>query len=254
MVAEAASPQRGATILDRNESSPVKKVVSHEEQPVDPTAAARVVRLGDGPVDAPHEPAPVAGGSLASQPKKVKTVSVRPDGTVIDNDAQAPAIARPAPALPPSRPAAFGLNPRSTEGLEAPTATPKSPAKPATTPRVAQPPHPKPEKPTTEKVAPEQTAAVEAPAADDNVPTAGTGAFAVQFGAAGSEAEARQLMQQVAAKYGAQLGGRRLGYRFAKVGEKLVYRVRAAGVTKEAAVGICEKVKAAGGNCFVAGN
>lgn len=252
-VAEAASPQRGATILDRNQSAPVKKVVSNEEQAVDPTAAVRVVRLGDGPVDAPHEPAPAAaqGNFFPSEPKKVKTVSVRPDGTVIDHDAPPPAVARSTP--PPSRAAAFGLNPRSTEGLDA-TATPKSPAKPATTPHAAQPLRPKPEKPVAEKPASEQTAAVEAPAAEDNTPTAATGAFAVQFGAAGSEAEARQLMQQVAAKYGSQLGGRRLGYRFAKVGEKSVYRVRVAGMSKESAVGICEKVKAAGGNCFVAGN
>lgn len=255
-VAEAASPQRGATILDRNESAPVKKVVSHEEQPVDPTAAARVVRLGDGPVDAPHEPA--APAAMAAEPKKVKTVSVRPDGTVIDKDAQAPAIARPAPPPPPSRTAALGSNPTFALGgvdAAAPTATPKSPAKPATTPRAAQPPR-KPEKPVSENAAErpasEQIASIETPAAD--AAGAEAGGFAVQFGAAGSEAEARQLLQTISQKYRAQLGGHRLGYRFAKVGEKSVYRVRVAGMSKEAAVGICEKVKAAGGNCFVAGN
>lgn len=257
VVAEAAAPQRGAAILDRNQSAPVKKVVSREEQPVDPAAALRVVKLGDGPVDAPHEPAQGAfGPSFVSEPKKVRTVSVRADGTVIDRDAPPPAIARPAPTLasPPVRPASLGVNP----GVDAspPTATPKSPAKPATTPRAAQPPRPKTvaEKPAAEDkpAAAEQTASAEAPAAEDHA--AATGAFAVQFGAAGSEAEARQLMQQVASKYNGQLGGRRLGYRLAKVGEKSVYRVRVAGMSREQAVGVCEKVKAAGGNCFVAGN
>lgn len=264
VVAEAASPQRGAAILDRNQSAPVKKVVSNEEQPVDPAAAVRVVRLGDGPVDAPHEPAPSGQSpSFISEPKRVKTVSVRPDGTVIDRDAPPPAIVRPAPTLapPPARPAALGVNPRAGAGEDAspPTATPKSPAKPATTPRAAQQPLPKPERPAVEKAVPEQTAAAGIPAADtpageDYAPAAAAGAFAVQFGAAGSEAEARQLMQRVAAKYNAQLGGHRLGFRLAKVGEKSVYRVRVAGMSKETAVGICEKVKAAGGNCFVAGN
>lgn len=261
---DAAAPQRGAAILDRNQSAPVKKVVSHEEQPVDPAAALRVVRLGDAPVDAPHEAA--QGGlapSFVSEPKRVKTVSVRPDGTVIERDAPPPAIVRPSPTLtpPPVRPATLGLNPRAGEEENAapPTATPGSPAKPATTPRAAQQARPKPvapvaQNPATEEVAAEQTAAADASAMEDPAQTASTGAFAVQFGAAGSEAEARQLIQRVATKYNAQLGGRRLGYRLAKIGEKSVYRVRVAGMSREQAVGVCEKVKAAGGNCFVAAN
>jgi len=40
----------------------------------------------------------------------------------------------------------------------------------------------------------------------------------------------------------------------AKVGDKTVYRVRVAGVSKDSANAICNKVKAAGGSCFVAGN
>ncbi|MBG0811515.1 SPOR domain-containing protein [Methylosinus sp. H3A] len=252
-VAEAAAPQRGAAVLDRNQNAPVKKVVSKQEQPVDPAAAIRVVKLGDTPVDAPHEPAPAGGANnpYGAEPRRVKTVSVRPDGTVIDNDAPTPAIARPAPAnvAPPARPPSLAARPSAVEpAAEPPTATPKSPAKPATTPRVAQPPRPKP----APAAAPEQTAAIE-PAAPEAAP-AGNGGFAVQFGAAGSEDEARRLMQTVNSKYSAQLGGKRLGFRLAKVGEKSVYRVRAAGMSREAAVGVCEKVKASGGSCFVAAN
>ena len=62
------------------------------------------------------------------------------------------------------------------------------------------------------------------------------------------------MIQDVSAKFGAQLGGRRPGFQFAKVGDKSVYRVRAAGMSRESAVGVCEKVKASGGKCFVAGN
>ncbi|CAN2533155.1 hypothetical+protein [Methylocapsa aurea] len=259
-VAEAAAPQRGAAVLDRNQNAPVKKVVSKQEQPVDPAAAVRVVKLGDGPVDAPHEPPARAGAAnnpYGAEPRRVKTVSVRPDGTVLDNDAPTPAIARPAPAnvAPPARPPSLAARPSALKppsavdaAAEPPTATPKSPAKPATTPKIAQPPRPKP----APAAAPEQTAAIE-PAAPEAAP-AGNGGFAVQFGAAGSEDEARRLMQTVTSKYGSQLGGRRLGFRLAKVGEKSVYRVRAAGMTRESAVGVCEKVKASGGSCFVAAN
>lgn len=259
-VAEAAAPQRGAAVLDRNQNAPVKKVVSKQEQPVDPAAAIRVVKLGDGPVDAPHESAPVGGANnpYGAEPRRVKTVSVRPDGTVLDNDAPTPAIARPAPAnvAPPARPPSLAAKPSASKpsavepSAEPPTATPKSPAKPATTPKVAQPPRPKPAPAAPTAAAPEQTAAIE-PA---EAAPAGNGGFAVQFGAAGSEDEARRLMQTVNSKFGSQLGGRRLGFRLAKVGEKSVYRVRAAGMSREAAVGVCEKVKASGGSCFVAAN
>jgi hypothetical protein len=250
-VAEAAAPQRGAAILDRTQSAPVKKIVSNQEQPIDPAAAVRVVKLGgDGPVDAPHEPAPKAASPYVSEPKKVKTVSVRPDGTVIDRDAPAPALARPS-MVAPNRNVPLG---DARAAAAAPTATPKSPAKPATTPTAAAQPAPRPkplEKPPVQKPTAEQTAALETPAGDA---AAGTGAFAVQFGAAGSEDEARKMIQTVSSKFGGQLGGRRPGFRLAKVGEKSVYRVRVAGMSREQAVGVCEKVKAAGGNCFVAGN
>ena len=117
-VAEAAAPQRGAAVLDRNQNAPVKKVVSKQEQPVDPAAAIRVVKLGDGPVDAPHESAPAGGANnpYGAEPRRVKTVSVRPDGTVIDNDAPTPAIARPAPAnvAPPARPPSLAAKPSAT--------------------------------------------------------------------------------------------------------------------------------------------
>lgn len=246
--ADSGAAQQGAAVLDRSESAPVKQVVSHEEQPIDPTTAPRILRLGDGPVDAPHEPsarAASAGGSLMPEPKKVKTVSVRPDGTIIENDAVPAAITRP--ALPPLRATALD---GKQGGAPDDTVTPRSAAKPPTTPTPRAEPSP--------RVKPEKVAAaVENPQPDDSAPAASgaaSGVFAVQFSAADSEAEARRLMLDVAAKYKSHLGGRRLGYRRAKVGDKVVYRVRIAGVSKESAVAICEKVKSAGGNCFVAGN
>lgn len=260
-VAETAGPQRGAAVLDRSQNAPVSKVVSSREQPVDPAAAIRVVRLGDGPVDAPHEPATPAPSSYNSEPKRVKTVSVRPDGTVIDDDAPpAPAILRSAPT--PAPPAARAPTAPRADVAEpaAPTATPKSAKPPATTPPAttpaagaAQAPRRRPAAaapaPAAENAAPaEQTAAIAAPAEE-----AGTrGGFAVQFSAAASEEEARRTMSKIASKYNAALGGRRLGFRVAKIGERSVYRVRAAGMSREAAVGVCEKVKASGGDCFVA--
>jgi hypothetical protein len=235
---EARVDRPDATVLDRQEVAPVKQVVSHQEQPVDPKVEPRAVKLGAGPIDAPHE-APVAVGP---EPKKVKTVSVRPDGSVITSGAVPPAVVKATGAA--AREAAEKKN----------SATPKSAAKPTTTPH-ADAKAPKPKLP--QKVAAVDDAA--APAEADAAPPEPAqkiekGAFAVQFGAATTEEEAHALVTKVAGKYASQLGGHKPTFKIAKVGDKTVYRVRVGGISKEAANAVCGKVKAGGGSCFVAGN
>jgi hypothetical protein len=215
---EEAPNANGAAVLDRKDSTPVKQIVTHQEQAVDPTVAPKVVKLGAGPVDAPHEPA------LGAQPKKVKTVTVRPDGSRVDDAALPPAVAKTA-------------NPAPADPSLAKGATPKPEARTATTPAAKPKPAPK-------------VAATESPGAEEAAPSASSsGNYAVQFGAANSEEEARNLLKTVSAKYGVKAT-----FKPAKVGDKMVYRVRVAGVSKDSANAICNKVKAAGGNCFVAGN
>jgi hypothetical protein len=244
--AQPKDSDQGATVLDRHETAQVRKIVTHEEQAVDPTVLPKAVQLGDGPVNAPHEPAALA----RPEPKKVKTVSVRPDGTVIEHDAPPPAVAKA--VAPPHAPAARDV---------ALGGTPKSAAKPATTPVAKAPVKPKPALKPAPKVAAAEEPADAAGAADDaaapvaDAPVKGSsGSFAVQFGAASSEAEARALVSMVADRYSGQLGGRKPSFKMATVGEKTVYRVRVAGMSKESATAVCGKVKASGGNCFVAGN
>lgn len=221
-----APPNNGAAVLDRRDATPVKQVVTNQEQSVDPAVSSKAVTLGDGPVDAPHE------ATLGANPRKVKTVTVRPDGSRVEDAAVPPAAVESAEPL--------FADPPQSKG-----ATPRPETRPATTAQAAKPkPAPKP-----------KVAAVEPPAEDDAAaPPATTGAstpggFAVQFGAAGSEEEARTLLQSVSAKYGVKAT-----FKPAKVGDKMVYRVRAAGLSKDSANAVCNKVKASGGNCFVAGN
>lgn len=233
--AEASVDKPDATVLDRHESTPVKQIVSHQEQAVDPRVEPRAVKLGAGPVNALHEPAAVPG----PEPKRVKTVSVRPDGTVIEGAAVPAAVVK-----------ATGAQAREAAAKKVST-TPKSPAKPATTPKAEVKAKAKP---------PQKVAAVEdnaQPAEANSAPAAQKiekGGFAVQFGAATSEAEAHALVTKVSSKYGAQLGGHHPSFKMAKVGDKTVYRVRIGGISKEAANSVCGKVKSSGGNCFVAGN
>lgn len=228
---EQDAPNAGAAaVLDRKETAAVKQVVTNREQAVDPTVTPRTVKLGAGPVDAPHEPA-----LAPTQPRKVKTVTVRPDGTRVEDAALPPAVAK-------------ATNPPAADTARSSGGTPKAATKPTTTTTQAA-AKPKP---------PAKTAAVEEPAASaaetSGAAPVASGGYAVQFGAAGSEAEARTLLKTVAAKYGAQLGGHKPTFKPAQVGDKTVYRVRVGGVSKESANAICGKVKASGGSCFVAGN
>lgn len=234
--ADPGAPPVGATVLDRKDPPLVKQIVTNSEQAIDPTVAPKTVRLGAGPVDAPHDPP-----ALGVQPRRVKPVTVRPDGTRVDDAALPPAIARAVnPPAPPAADLPKGGTPKPVV------------AKPATTPKAAKPKAP-------DRVAATETppAAADAVAPADDASAAtpiGKGGYAVQFGAAANEAEAKNLVKTVSAKYGSQLGGSRPTYKSATVGDKTVYRVRVGGLSKDSAVAICGKVKAGGGNCFVAAN
>ena len=232
--ADAGAPPTGAAVLDRKDPPAVKQIVTSTEQAVDPTVAPKTLKLGAGRVDAPHEPAP-----LGAQPRKVKTVTVRPDGSRVDDAPLPPAVAKAA------NPPAAAPDPMQAKG-----GTPQATAKPATTPKATKPKTParvaSAEEPAAAAAAPSDDAAVAAPIAK--------GGYAVQFGAATSEAEAKALVKTVSAKYGSQLGGAKPGFKSATVGDKTVFRVRVGGLSKDSATAICGKVKAGGGNCFVAAN
>jgi len=229
-VADASVDKPDAAVLDRHENAPVKHVVSHQEQAVEPKVEPRAVYNGADQSDADGAAAP----SADSQPKKIKTVSVRPDGSIISNAVVPPAVAK-----------AAGAESRDAAAKHWST-TPPSAVKQTATPHAEKTIKPKP----AQKVAAvEEDAEVKAPAATHKIDAGG---FAVQFGAAADEAEAHALVTKVATKYGAQLGGHRATYRMAKVGGKTVYRVRAGGMSKESAASVCDKVKSSGGTCFVA--
>ncbi len=234
---EAAADANGAVVLDRKEQAPVQQVLANQEQAVDPSVTPNVAKLGDGPVNLPHEPPPAVAA-----PKRVKTVTVRPDGSRMDEGALPPAVAVASRPAPEPAPAAGAV------AIGTATATPPNQAKPtATPPRIVKP------KPT----APQAAALEESATPDDDsdpAAAAGKGGYAVQFGAAPTEADARALMKTVVGKYNSQLGGRKPTFKMATVNDKTVYRVRVGGVSKESANAICGKVKASGGTCFVAGN
>ena len=55
-------------------------------------------------------------------------------------------------------------------------------------------------------------------------------------------------------KYGSDLGSASLAVHKAEVNGETIYRVRAGGLSKPDARSLCTKLKASGGDCFVARN
>jgi hypothetical protein len=260
------APNQNASILDRTPQAAPVAVADATEQPVDlstlpdhapraPASGAASVAVppspsqGSAPWQAavPAAPAPTTQQALAPpqsiagliEPKKVKTVAVRPDGTVLPNDAalQAPSVT--------------AISPAHAAASAAKAATPKSTARVATTPKpaavgAADASHAASPKPTQVADAPQAAPAAEAPA--------GAGAFSVQLAAPSSEQEARDIQLRLIKKYGADIPGFHPSIRKAVSGDKTVYRVRTVGLSKEDATALCQKVQSSGGNCFVARN
>jgi SPOR domain len=263
-------PDQDASILGGSPQQPPVAVVNNVEQPTDLSAQAKVPEaLADPPraiagltpgaasvpVPAPPaqaQPQPAAAPqSIADliEPKKVKTVSVRPDGTLLPNDAppQVTAAAVPVPAA------------RPTVASMAKAATPKSAARVATTPRPAAPDANGNPQPSRTSVA-AKAKRVELADTRDQAPAAGApqaspGSFAVQLAAPGTEQEARETQVRLMQKFAAELAGFHTTIHKAAVGGKPVYRVRVPGFSsRDEAIALCQKLQTGGGNCFVAKN
>jgi hypothetical protein len=266
--AASSVPGGEVTVLDRGQQAQRVGLVDTREQPVDLSQvqerAPRVIALdgakGDprGASGAAHVPVPappsqihasraqeaVVGTSVPIEPRKVKTVSVRPDGTLVAN----PPAPRPAAdvPLPARRPIAQVTPGAAPVAPVVKPATPKIAERAATTPK----PVPPPSSAAASQVAalaPEATAAALGAA-----PAKGT--YAVQLAAPESEEEARGIQVKMMKKHGNDLSGFHTSIRKAVVGDKTVFRVRVGDLSREQAVALCQKVQSGGTACFVAKN
>ena len=251
--ADSSAAPAGQNLFDRKNGGNVSKVVASSEQPADlgvTVKNARVVGSASG-VATPQPPAPtgaVAPAPAASQsegifpaPKKVKTISVRADGSVVDGGDSHPAVSRGLPSMavgaPPSVVAPSGKTPAA-----------KSPERAVSTNEAAlkaQPAKPEAAKPQAVKPAVKEAVAE---------PAGSSGGFAVQLAGTPNEAEARAAATSLSSKYSSALQGRHPTFVQAKVGDKTIYRVRVGHLTEDAAKSMCSAIKGQGGNCFVAKN
>lgn len=272
----AEIPNQNKQIYERSgdASADKTKVVSREEQPVDVQQAARSMaprptQASNGaitPTDtasaglAPTEPGlvPIPAVPGLGEPRKVRTVAIRPDGTpAVSNDAangagqgivtgSAPASRSATPAPATQAQAA----PRPQQPSATPAAAPKTQERAAApaTPAASQTP---PAATRTAALAPQQQTqpAAAGPRTDPN------GGFAVQLGAPGSEAEARATFAALQRKYPDQLSGQSPIIRKTELaGGKTVYRLRVGPYAREDASSMCSALQAAGGQCFIAKN
>jgi len=254
-----------------------EKLVSREEQPVE---------MKDKPAAAPppqaqgSAPAALGSGVLSSEPKKIRTIAIRPDQPGLgDNQPVGATATAPAPPPPQTR-----MAPAPT----APTAPTAPPAQVASNPPVAANPEPPPPRQSETRAvapaprstassgtaplslspdasaaqgarAPMRTAAVAAPAPiarAAKTAAAASGSYAVQLSSQRSEADAQAAFRSLQAKFPNQLGGRQALIHKVELGDKGTYYRAMVGPFANAneANELCSGLKAAGGQCIIQRN
>jgi len=200
----------------------------------------------------------------AVAPRKVRTMVVKPDGTLVEREEEPGASPgtsnEQTDTIPAAPPAAEGI-PGATQDVPALAPVPgetevaAAPARnavgnettastPATAPIAPQRPTEQPVDVVGE-VKPEQVAAATTAAA-------AAGTWAMQIASQPSEAAAQSSYQDLARRYGSVLNGRDVNIVKAEIaGKGTFWRVRVPAPTRNEAINLCEQYKAAGGNCFV---
>jgi hypothetical protein len=274
----AGSPSAGGSGVAPTQ----EKLISGTEEPVDIASApeARVVEedtaglelapKGEDRID------PAAEGSAASSndeiiavaPRKVKTMIVKPDGTLVPREEPAPVAIAPSTgsALAPATDveALDAVEPEVAEPTAGavPTPTLRTPGadtevevetaatateevtetllEPAPLAAVAEPVVAEP------AIEEETEVAAVAPAA------AAAGSWSMQIASQPSAESAQATYEDLARRYGSVIGGRGVNIVKAEISGKGTYwRVRIPAETRNDAIKLCESYKAAGGNCFV---
>ena len=253
----SANPDTGSTKLtydrfgDRGQN---EQVVSREEQPVEmkdlARSAPRVVLPGAPTVNSTGSSvasvqAPGNPPSVLTEPKRVRTVPIRPD--------QPEAGVRPqtVPAAPiaPQRQAAAGANmpldiAAQTASAAAPTAR-TVPARPGqNTSPLSLNPDSNPAQAQAARTAPTRLASVQ------------SGGYVVQVASQRSEADAQSSYRSIQSKFSSLLSDHQAVIKRAELGDKGTYYRAMVGPfsTREQAIQLCGSLKAAGGDCVVQSN
>ncbi len=297
----AGGDQQNKLIYDRVDSAPSgapadTKLVTPGSEPIAPVPStdtsnpiARIIAPGAPGSETPGA-ADTGGDAQSIGPRKVRTVVVRPDGTIVSSDAapapgDAPAStdAVPMPA-PPATAEVPTVPPPSTKddtaaiaggtgghelaitpnpGADNPAETPAPPA--AVEPHTAAaPPTPKPTPPKVVATggdggpidltpgASGTEVASRTPAAPGAAAPLAAGGMMVQVSSQRSEDAARATYRDLQARYPGILGGYDANIQRADLGDRGIYfRVRVGPFASTNAQSLCTALKNAGGDCIL---
>ncbi len=290
LAADTAPVKEAAPVASADDSAAPQSVVFNEinggttgadEQLIsrDQTDVNEVTQVAASTADVSEE-------GLAN--RKVRTVKVRPDGTIVSGDDSVAGstilpVDRPnVPAVPGAETTIPDLLANAEADVAEPTPAPaaettvpvqpgstvqavdlagnpiagKTAVVPLTRPaglRLAATPQPAAETPaaTATSAPPVATPSVSVPGAVEVPALADTAPAYVQLASQRSEADARQSAQNMVTRFGPLFGGANLEVQRVDLGAKgIYYRVRVPASSLEQANLICTNVKAAGGDCF----
>lgn len=288
----AADPKQPALISSNEQPvDVVQRTLIPEQLPLEgendadmEAAGTPVGETEDPRLLSPEEKAAQNEGSAATgvSPRKVRTMIVKPDGTLVAQEVEVPAaqppkadkveeLAAPQTAKPgEGAPAVIAASrvPVAPEQAQPQANTPAAAAKPAAQSAAPLPtarPSSQPANvvatvtnqgnvrpataPAQPQAAQQQTAAA-TPAATS---TPSAGGYYIQIASLPSQAEAQKSYQNMSAKFGSVIGGRGVDIKAAEIaGKGTFYRVRIPAGDKNEAVALCEKFRSAGGSCLVA--
>jgi hypothetical protein len=201
-------------------------------------------------------------------PRKVRTMIVKPDGSLVPRDEPALAPATTAAAKPASNQVASttpapsttntqtAASPNSGDAASAestPIRVVKTSPVPTARPEPAKANTAAPAHDAQPKAQPKQVAsAAPAAAAPAATSSAGGGAYGVQIASLPTEADAQKSQANLKVKFAGIIGNHPLEIRKADIaGKGTYYRVRVVAGSKDEAADICTRYRAAGGTCLI---
>jgi hypothetical protein len=270
-----------------------EKLISAAEEPLDVTAqdgplpmmsdpdaavddVSEAIAKGEDRVAPSAEQASVEAAEVAAvAPRRVRTMIVKPDGSLVPREEAEPIevaapAAQPGAEAMPIEPAATAPEAPATAAeapLPAPTTAPATvaaaPAQPearATAPAETATPQEVASIPETGPLAPSRPAdqpldVVGEVKADQVAAASGAaaaGAWSMQIASQPTEQAAKASYDDLSRRYAGVLGGKGVTIVKADIaGKGTYYRVRVPAGSRNEAISLCERYKAAGGNCFV---
>ncbi|WP_295807016.1 SPOR domain-containing protein [uncultured Nitratireductor sp.] len=224
---------------------------------------------------------PTSEPVTAMAPRRVRTMVVRPDGTIVPREPEAPAqtagtadngaTALQNPASTAQQQASLDTTPdaqltggQQPAGNNATNSPSSGGVAPSNVPETAPVPTSRPASPPTQQPAaeapqPAQVAAAQSqptqPVARTQAPapvTSGTDGWSVQISSQPTADAAQKSYQDMAQRYGDLLTGKGVNIVKADIaGKGTYYRVRIPSSSKDDAIRLCSQLKSAGGSCFV---